>query len=58
VITNFGSKKSCPHSVRINVAGGARFNAAAANYESGGQEFESLRARHTFNVFRKNFGIG
>ncbi len=29
----------------------------APNYESGGQEFESLRARHKPLISRKNFGI-
>jgi hypothetical protein len=30
----------------------------APNYESGGQEFESLRARHNFNISREILGIG
>ncbi len=30
----------------------------APDYEFGGREFESLRARHIFKVFRKNFDSG
>jgi hypothetical protein len=37
---------------------GAFISTGAPNYESGGQEFESLRARHNLNVFWKILGIG
>ena len=40
----------------------ARFNATAPNYESGGQEFESLRARQlsaiSVRIARHSHGVG
>jgi hypothetical protein len=36
----------------------ARFNATATNYESGGREFESLRARQKPNIHQHNLNTG
>src|SRR5450759_631792 len=53
-----GLEKGCVRTVSaLTLSVRARFNATAPNYESGGQEFESLRARqHLAPSFRaKNY---
>ena len=55
-----GLEKGCVRTVSaLTLSVRARFNATAPNYESGGQEFESLRARqHLAPTFRaKNTAI-